>query len=691
MGFINGKVKSRRRLFILLIEIFVIAVIITDFLHGGLFSPSPEKSLMEYMDLVKKGQYEEMYGMLDEKSRASVSKDRFIRRNRAIYSGMGMTDLKVTVSKYHWLSHTLEYSTSMETVAGTIQFDNTARFRANGIRYRLAWDDSMIIPGLKQEDRVQVRTEKAMRGRILDRNGQMLAENIMATSVGIVPADLEDRENSVREIASLLEMDPSAVEEKLSASWVRDDYFVPVRTLQKLGTEDPAPDLAEHRRQDQLLAISGVRFRNVYIRSYPLKEAAAHLVGYVQSVTAEDLEKHKGEGYTADSLIGRSGLEAVFEKELKGQDGGRIVIVDKDGKTKKTLASRTVKKGKDIEVTIDSEVQKALFEQLKEDKSCSVAMNPVNGDVYALVSTPSYDPNAFILGISDEAWKTLNEDEKQPLLNRFRQTWCPGSSFKPVVAEIGLENHAFDPGQEAVYSGLRWQKDSSWGSYYVTTLHEYSPKTLENALIYSDNIYFAQSALKIGSKTLESSLKKIGFQKTMPFDISMTESQFSNSDHISSEIQLADSGYGQGQILVNPLHLACIYTSLCNSGSIIKPVLRKQEGSGGEIWIDRAFSPETSAQILEGTKKVVSDPQGTGHAAARTGTVLAGKTGTAEIKLSKDDASGTELGWFVLFTADPAQEKPILLMSMVEDVKGRGGSSYTVRKESDVMDWWLDR
>ena len=669
----------------------VIAVILAVCLLGGFIVSSPKKQLIQYMDHISRGEYQEMYAMLDRASQSAVPEETFIRRNKAIYQGIGLSDLQVTVSETHWLSHTVDYSTSMETVAGKIRFDNTARFHADRTGYHLVWEDSLIFPELGAEDQVKVRTEKAMRGNILDRSGQFLAENGMATSVGIVLSDLEERENDIQTIAALLEMDPSAIEKKLSASWVREDLFVPVKTLQKLGTEESPPDLREQERQDQLLSIRGVRFRDVYVRHYPLKEAAAHLVGYVQNVTAEDLEKHRGEGYASDSMIGRSGLEALYEKELKGQNGGTITIVDADGKTKTTLASRPVRKGEDVEVTIDAELQKTLYGELKDDESCSVAMNPQNGEVYALVSTPSYDPNSFILGWSEEDWNALNEDEKQPLLNRFRQTWCPGSSLKPVIAAIGLESGAVDPSAEAGYSGLQWQKDASWGSYSVTTLHGYSPKILENALIYSDNIYFAQAALKIGPEALEASFQKIGFQEKLPFDISMTPSQFSNSEHIASEIQLADSGYGQGEILVNPLHLACIYTSFCNDGDMLKPLLRKQEEAEKQIWVKEAFPAEVAARVLEGTKKVVSDPRGTGHAAARAGTVLAGKTGTAEIKASKADTSGTELGWFVLLTADPEQANPILLLSMIEDVRDRGGSAYAVRKESAVMDWWLER
>lgn len=316
-------------------------------------------------------------------------------------------------------------------------------------------------------------------------------------------------------------------------------------------------------------------------------------------------------------------------------------------------------------------------------------MNPYTGEVLALVSTPSYDSNDFIMGLSEEQWSALNEDENKPMYNRFRQVWCPGSTFKPITAAIGLQSGAIDPTEDYGNVGLSWQKDASWGSYYVTTLHDYEPVVLENALIYSDNIYFAKAALKIGADEFKRSLTQLGFNEKLPFDIKMAESQYSNTENIETEIQLADSGYGQGQVLVNPLHMACIYSAFCNGGNVIKPYLCYQSEAAAEYWISEAFSEEIANRVLEGTKRVVNDPNGTGYAAHREDIVLAGKTGTAEIKESKEDTSGTELGWFAVYTAEKDAERPILIISMVEDVKERGGSGYVVEKACFVLDDWF--
>lgn len=499
-----------------------------------------------------------------------------------------------------------------------------------------------------------------------------------------------------------MEIEPEVIEKKLSAQWVKEDSFVPMKTIPRvaeielLKVEPDEEVLKENERHKSLLEIPGVMISDNEVREYPLGEAAAHLVGYVQSVTAEDLEEHAGEGYTANSLIGRSGMEGLFEKELKGQNGCRIYIVNSEGKEKEELACIFVQHGQDIKLTIDASLQISLYEQFQEDKSCSVAMNPYTGEVLALVSTPAYDNNDFIMGLSNEQWTALNEDENKPMYNRFRQVWCPGSTFKPITAAVGLESGAIDPMEDYGNVGLSWQKDASWGSYHVTTLHAYEPVILENALIYSDNIYFAKAALKIGPEEMERSLTGLGFNKELPFEIKMAQSQYSNTEGIETEIQLADSGYGQGQVLVNPLHMACIYSAFCNEGNIIKPYLREQRAGQGyqnEVaagyWLPGAFSEETASRVLEGMKKVVNDSHGTGYAAHRDDILLAGKTGTAEIKASKDDTSGTELGWFVVFTAEDTVERPILLVSMVEDVKGRGGSGYVVKKDNLVLEEWF--
>lgn len=697
------KSKRRRRknkiLWVLMICMGISAITLcaTKFIGIRKDRTTPEEVLLKYMGYIQEQNYIAMYQLIDVEASGQISEEDFVKRNSAIYEGIEVQNMAVTILSCDMEKNVMRYQTEFDTVAGEISFENEAYFLKTEDTYKLAWMDALIYPELLETDKVRVSVTQAKRGEILDRNGRVLAGKGTASSVGIVPGKLENQDDSLKQIADLLGMKPEEIEKKLSAKWVKDDSFVPVKKLRKveeielMSLEPDEEALKEYERQQRLLEIPGVMISDTEVRSYPLKDAAAHLVGYVQNVTAEDLENHVGEGYTASSVIGRSGAEGLFEKELKGQNGCRIYIVDSDGNEKEELACRIVENGKDIKLTIDSELQKALYEQFQSDKSCSVAMNPYTGEVLALVSTPSYDNNDFIMGLSSEKWAALNEDENKPMYNRFRQVWCPGSTFKPITAAIGLESGAVDPNEDYGNVGLSWQKDASWGSYHVTTLHAYNPVVLENAIIYSDNIYFAKAALKIGAAEMKDSLLRLGFQEELPFEIVMAKSQYSNTENIETEIQLADSGYGQGQILINPLHMACIYTAFCNEGNVIKPHLLYSQETKTEYWIPNAFSVNHTNMVLEGLKKVVNDSHGTGYAAHREDILLAGKTGTAEIKVSKEDTSGTELGWFAIFTAERTEENPILIISMVEDVKGRGGSGYVVGKDKQVLESWLNR
>lgn len=652
----------------------------------------PEELLSIYMDHITEQEYEEMYQMVDVEESGGISLEDFRQRNSSIYEGIEIQNIALKVLESDTEQLSVRYEMSFDTAAGPVSFENEAYFTEGEKGYRLIWTDGLIFPELESEDKVRVTTYPAERGQILDRNGNLLAGPGTAVSVGIVPGKLEDRDASISRAAELLEMDVETVEAKLSEGWVTEESFVPLRSLSKIQeVEAMAVDLREEtrkewERQQQLLEIPGILISDTEVRSYPLAEAASHLIGYVQAVTAEDLEEHEGEGYHTGSVIGRSGMESLYETELKGEDGCAIRILDSEGNVKRSVASKKQIDGETIRLTIDADLQKKLYEQFREDPGCSVAMNPVTGEVLALVSTPSYDNNDFILGMTDAAWTSLNEDEDRPLYNRFRQTWCPGSTFKPIIAGIGLKTGTLDPDEDFGNEGLSWQKGAAWGSYFVTTLHAYEPVVLKNALIYSDNIYFAKAALKIGAENLAVSLDDLGFNQEIPFEIRMTQSQYSNTDGIETEIQLADSGYGQGQILVNPLHLACLYTAFSNQGDVIQPYLRYSDEPHKEVWISQAFTPEQTDRILDGLKGVVNDPHGTGYRAHRNDMVLAGKTGTAELKASKEDTEGTEIGWFAAFPADPDTEQPVLIVSMVENVKHLGGSGYVVQKDSLVLD-----
>ncbi|GLC81350.1 penicillin-binding transpeptidase domain-containing protein [Lacrimispora brassicae] len=698
--------RKRRFLFSIVCTLFILLAGLAGaalfFRIQGKFGASrkkPDALFLEYVECLSRADYQAMYGMLDEQSHINISEEDFITRHKNIYEGIEASGITAQMKQVEEKDGeaAVSYTMSLNSIAGEISFSNQVKFRKEKKKgYEMVWNDTVIFPELGRTDKVRVSTDKALRGSVFDRNGLLLAGKGTASSVGLVPGKMSgDSEGDLENLGNLLGMSVDAIKKKLSAKWVKEDSFVPLKTIKKidelnLNSMEPREENVKNKEfQDELLAVPGVLITDTQVRYYPLGESGAHLVGYVQNVTAEDLEKHPEEDYLSDSVIGRSGMEALFEKELKGTNGRAVSITDSSGVLKKTLAAKPRSDGRDITLTIDSSLQSEIYEAFKEDKSCTVAMNPYTGEVLALVSTPSYDDNDFILGMSEETWASLNDDERKPMFNRFRQRFAPGSSFKPITGAIGLSTGAIDPNEDFGKEGLSWRKDESWGNYYVTTLHDYSPAILENAFIYSDNIYFAKAALKIGYDDFMSGLDKLGFNQEIPFDISVTKSQYSNTERIETEVQLADSGYGQGQMLVNPIHLASLYTMFANGGNVIKPYLQYKAEPGAEVWLPGVCSPEIADRIRTALSKVISSEYGTGHGAYRNDMELAGKTGTAEIKASKDDTNGTELGWFAVFTTDTKLETPILLVSMAEDVKDRGGSGYVVRKDKAILDSYI--
>lgn len=424
------------------------------------------------------------------------------------------------------------------------------------------------------------------------------------------------------------------------------------------------------------------------VREYPYGEISSHLVGYIRGISEEELAEHSGEGYTASSLIGKTGLEAAFEDRLRGKNGTGIYLVNQNEEMIKTIAETDREDGEDIKTTIDINLQKNIYNEFDGDNGFSIAMDQKTGEVLALVSTPSFDPNMFSTGFTEEEWNSLSSDKNTPMFTRYESTWAPGSSFKPVTGAIGLSTKSFTAKEDFGTSGTSWQKDSSWGDYKITTLTTYGgDANLKNALIYSDNIYFAKAALKIGSDTFAKQLLNIGFGKTLEFPILMSSSQFGTNSKFGSEVELADSGYGQGKVLVNPLHMASIYSAFANNGNMIKPHILLSEEP--EYWIENAFPSEIANEIKNDLIQVVENSNGTGHEAKINGVTIAGKTGTAELKASKDE-KGEELGWFNAFVVSEEDNEQLLTINMIENVENRGGSHYLLPKVRNIIRDYLE-
>ena len=659
----------------IMIVIILIAVIAGVFFYLNYTSEKPENILNNYVSLINEKNYEAMYDQITEESKQNISREDFIARNKNIYEGIDATDLKLEIKEVTKEGNTarISYTETMSTSAGNITINNTTNLEKQDKTYKIKWSSSQIFPQLRDTDKVRVSTLKSSRGEILDRNGVKLAENGKISSVGIVPGKLgENRDENISKISELTGVSTDYINTQLSASYVKDDTFVPIKKVAMNNTE----------LKDKLLEIPGVMINQVDARVYPFGEQTSHITGYVQAVSSEDLENNEGKGYNSDSIIGKAGLEYAYEDKIRGIDGVEIYIADENGNKLHEIARQDKQDGEDVKLTIDSELQSKLYEQLKNDKGFFVVLDPETGEALALVSTPSYDANSFVLGLTNSEWEELNSDPAKPLYNRFLQTYCPGSTFKAVTAGIALTTGTITRDTTYNYQGLSWQKDSSWGNYNVTTLTGYSgAKNVTNALMNSDNIFFAQATLAIGNEKYTENLQKLGFNKEIDFPLSIKKSQYSNTDKIETEIKLADTGYGQGDLLVNPIHMASIYSAFANNGKMVKPYL---EYSNGKVDYEDVFSEESANIVKDALIQVVES--GTATDMKIPGLTIAGKTGTAELKTSNEDTESGTLGWFDCFTTN-RPEGNLLIVGMVENTQNNssGGSHYIISKIKNIL------
>ena len=638
----------------------------------------PEDVLQTFASYINDKKYEDMYSLLSSKSKANISEEDFIKRNKNIYEGIEAENFSVDIQSIENENKLAKvtYKNSMDTMSGHVDFTNTVTLELNEEKeYKIDWTSNLIFPKLNTEDKVRVKTIEAKRGSILDRNGEYLATNGVASKIGLVPGKMSDnREEDIAKIAELLNMTSDGINSELSASYVKADTFVPLKTVGK----------NEMELKNKLLEIKGIKIIDADERIYPQGVSTSQLVGYIQPINAEELKEKAKDGYTSSSKIGKYGLERAYESTLRAVNGSEIYIEDANGNKKTSIAKQEQKDGQDVKLTIDSKLQQTVYEQFKDDKSAVVVMNPKTGEVLALASCPSFDSNDFSLGMTTADYKNLTENPDNLLYKRYLATYAPGSSFKPIIGAIGLTTGAFSADDDFGRSGTKWQNDSSWGDFYITTLSTYNgPANLKNALIHSDNIYFAKAALKIGGKNLINSLKNIGFGQQIEFPQTISKSSYSNSESFTNETQLANSGYGQGEVLVNPIHMAMMYSAFVNEGNMIMPYLEYKENASSQTakyYKENAFSKEAANEVRDGLIQVVENPSGTAHSAKIEGKTIAGKTGTAEIKQSKDDTEGTEIGWFNAFNVGESDESLLLVVSMVENVKGKGGSHYLLPK-----------
>ncbi|MDI3235336.1 penicillin-binding transpeptidase domain-containing protein [Exiguobacterium antarcticum] len=639
-------------------------------LTGCQDAPTAEERLDAYIKLWEKQDYDKMYAeYASEQTKSTYGKKEFIERTKKLAASLDIEELSVkrlkSTENEDSKKASLPVEISFETLAGAVSYDKqvplTFEKQRDSENWYIDWDSSFVLKGFKKDDRVQLTTLEAKRGDLLDSEKRPLATTDTGAQVGAIAGQLKD----VSTLAKLLDRTVSSIEDALDASWVKDGQFVPLKTY-------AADAKSQLTRLEQ---VDGVSIKETEVRTYPFGKATSHLIGYTGSATADEIKQSK-QTIQAGEQVGKRGLEQVLDETLRGTAGARIEIIKPDDTTI-DVAETEAKDGQDIQLTIDGTLQQQTYKTMKDDPGTAAAIDPRTGETRVLLSSPGFDPAEFTTGISQARLDALTKNPDQPLLNRFTSAFAPGSTQKPLTAAVGLKSKTLDPEKDYTIDGLKTKIDG----FNVTRIHETpDPVNLHNALVYSDNIYFAKSTLEqIGTEAFTSGLEALGYGEKIPFTYPMRASQISNDGSIASDGQLMDTSYGQGQMLTNILHLASMYEIFLTDGIIYRPTLLTEETTK-QVWKKDVLDAKDAAMIRDDLYDVVH--AGYPLPADIPEVKVAGKTGTAELKKAGEE-NGQENGFFVGYDDD---KKDLLVAIMIESVEQEDrGSPYVSGLVADVL------
>jgi len=526
---------------------------------------------------------------------------------------------------------------------------------------------------LSDRNRIRIRPVAAPRGILFDRNGLALVDNRPAFTLSFIPRELEDRSSVLARVSVLLKIPYSELEEMLAR--VPADSLRPVRVRRGLSLGDVT------KVEERKLELPGVIVEVEPQRVYPTSSFAAHLLGYVREVTDEQIKQGR---HRRGDMIGQTGLERVLDEYLRGQDGGERIEVDALGRPVQIMRREEPNPGALVVTTVDRRVQEAAERAMAGHAGSVIVMDPRNGDVLAMTSSPAFDLDRFTGHLEREDWLRLIQDSKHPLLNRALQSqYAPGSIYKVIVAAAGLQEGSLTPMDRTYCNGQfhmgGWTfKDWKEGGHGHVDLRA--------SLVHSCNIFFYQAGLRVGPSALARYAQAFGLGGATGIDLSgeklgLVPSPEWKRQRLGRPWQAGDTvntSIGQGQVLVTPLQVARMMAAIANGGILWKPRLiqRVERADGTVLYSEQSrmtghvdLSPAVWAFLRGALWGVVNDG-GTGGAARIPGLDIAGKTGTAQKVAKSDSKRGEDHAWFASFA--PAHDPQVVVIVLVEG-GGKGG------------------
>lgn len=540
-------------------------------------------------------------------------------------------------------------------------------------------------------NRIRLAPIMAPRGMFYDRNGIPMVSNRPGFTVSLLPLTGPVPDDIIAKVASILNITTDEIKKKLSQ---HNGKFEPVRIKSDIG-----PDVVtkiEERRAE----LPGVIIEIQPIRNYINNELAAHLFGYVSEINDMELEKAKAGEYKIGDIIGKFGLEKVYDRELRGTDGGNQVEVDVTGRPVNVLGRKEPIPGNNLTLTIDYKIQKAaetaIDEQLTylQTKSefrnakaaAAIVMNPKTGEILAMVSRPTFNPNLFSGGISSKDWKLLNENPNNPMDNKaISGEYPPGSTFKLVTGAAALELGKVTPEEKILDTGKHWiiAKGNAEGEALGWI-------NFKEALTKSDNVYFYEMGNRLGIDNLEkyarmfglgavTGIKLQGESEGLVANQKYKEKVYGEEWYLSETF---DAAIGQGFQLVTPLQVAVLMSEIANGGHRYRPYLVSKISSDKGETI-KTFAPEEVGSIQLSNKTLGLIRESLRDVALEGGTAaqafhdfpvsIAGKTGTAE------NSHGSDHGWFIAY--GPYEDPSVVVVVIVEQGGFGAGSAAPIARK----------
>lgn len=644
-------------------------------------------NVLAFFDALGRQDYSYCYSVIDDPVKENISLTDFVSRYDVIYDAMGLLDLEYRVLSTIYSDETcvaeLEVIYRCEKL-GDIQQTITVNltYDENSSSWKVKWSPAMILSDLGDEDIVSVNVLRQKRGEILDAQGNAFAVNGYAQTIYIDLSDVGDYGSAARSLSALVDISEIDIVKIMTGERAQADgvaiitYYVP-------GT------MAEEQRE-KFLSIPGVGIddsRYTPIRYYPQGSMMAHMIGYATVATKEDLGTMDADIYGADSYIGRSGLEAAREEALAGRRGIELVIRspqerDAEG-TPVTYSRKSVVKrvdavdGTDLCLTIDLVLQERAEKQLSmlEDHQAGsvVVMDPTTGAVLAIASHPTFDLNIFADKNVKELYDPLLEDPKTPLYNRAtRGLYAPGSTVKPLVAAMAIDSGLFTVDTEfkgTIYKRQWLPTIEGWVYPAITRVSNYDPPyNMTNAIIQSDNIYFAQIALTTGWERIVSLYTSLGFDAAIGFDTNIAKPSIYNDSSWSNLRLLADMGYGQGELLITPLQMAGTFEIFANDGRIMQPYIVAEHRAtvDGRYVTTETFEPQVwregilTDDSVAAMHDILVQTMQRSSISRIEGILTAGKTGTAQV-----DAN-TEIAWLIAYVEEDAYDRLVCVTLEME-------------------------